>query len=154
MSRIPVAAAEWVAEPAASAPAATGWLVARLGRRTSGGRYLPEVDGLRFVSIALVVLYHLRGYLLVNGGAAGGGVPMRLVDMPVRACASREIARAVKTTVRWASMLSRSRWNTGRSARSGLVIRVPAWWIRPTPEANPSDEALDRTTQPSSAVRP
>jgi peptidoglycan/LPS O-acetylase OafA/YrhL len=43
-------------------------LRARLSRRTTGGRYLPEVDGLRFLSIALVVLYHCYGLLGVANG--------------------------------------------------------------------------------------
>jgi peptidoglycan/LPS O-acetylase OafA/YrhL len=39
------------------------WLAARLARVTSSGRWIPEVDGLRFVAIAAVFVYHLRGYL-------------------------------------------------------------------------------------------
>jgi peptidoglycan/LPS O-acetylase OafA/YrhL len=34
-------------------------LLARLARRTSSGRYLPEVDGLRFVSIVMVLVFHV-----------------------------------------------------------------------------------------------
>lgn len=34
--------------------------LARLSRRTTSGRFIPEIDGLRFVAIALVVLYHLE----------------------------------------------------------------------------------------------
>src|SRR2546426_1782209 len=34
-------------------------LLARLSRRTSGGRFIPEIDGLRFVSITLVLLFHV-----------------------------------------------------------------------------------------------
>jgi peptidoglycan/LPS O-acetylase OafA/YrhL len=34
----------------------------RLSRVTSGGRFVPEIDGLRFVAIASVVLYHLQSY--------------------------------------------------------------------------------------------
>ena len=37
-----------------------GWLVANLGRRTSSGRVLPELDGLRFISIMMVVIYHFN----------------------------------------------------------------------------------------------
>jgi peptidoglycan/LPS O-acetylase OafA/YrhL len=40
------------------------WLVDRLQRVTSGGRFIPQIDGLRFVAIATVVLYHLNMYLL------------------------------------------------------------------------------------------
>jgi peptidoglycan/LPS O-acetylase OafA/YrhL len=39
----------------------------RLRRITTSGRFLPEVDGLRFVAIVLVVLYHLD--LTVRGNA-------------------------------------------------------------------------------------
>ena len=34
-------------------------LLARLSRVTSGGRFIPEIDGLRFLAIATVVLHHL-----------------------------------------------------------------------------------------------
>jgi len=37
-----------------------------LRRITSSGRFVPEVDGLRFVAIASVVLYHLHGFVLAN----------------------------------------------------------------------------------------
>lgn len=36
----------------------------RLTRHTSSGRLIPEIDGLRFVAIGSVVLYHIRGYLV------------------------------------------------------------------------------------------
>src|SRR5438270_8947414 len=39
------------------------WLLARLSRETSSGRFIPEMDGLRFVAISMVVLFHLNGYL-------------------------------------------------------------------------------------------
>jgi peptidoglycan/LPS O-acetylase OafA/YrhL len=39
------------------------WLLHRLSRETSGGRFIPEVDGLRFVAIGMVILFHLNGYL-------------------------------------------------------------------------------------------
>ena len=38
-------------------------LLRGLSRETSSGRFIPEMDGLRFVAIAMVVLYHLNGYL-------------------------------------------------------------------------------------------
>src|SRR5437667_40038 len=38
-------------------------LLVRLSRETSSGRFIPEMDGLRFVAIAMVVLFHLNGYL-------------------------------------------------------------------------------------------
>lgn len=36
----------------------------RLARVTTSGRFIPEIDGLRFIAIALVVLFHLRSYSL------------------------------------------------------------------------------------------
>lgn len=38
-------------------------LLLRLRRVTSSGRYLPEVDGLRFLAVAWVVLLHIQGYV-------------------------------------------------------------------------------------------
>ena len=35
----------------------------KLSRETSTGRFIPELDGLRFVAIAMVILFHLNGYL-------------------------------------------------------------------------------------------
>src|SRR5882672_10637739 len=40
------------------------WLLARLSRETSSGRFIPEMDGLRFAAIGMVVLFHLNGYLI------------------------------------------------------------------------------------------
>ena len=40
----------------------------RLRRLTSSGRSIPEIDGLRFVAITSVCLYHVRGYLLARDG--------------------------------------------------------------------------------------
>jgi peptidoglycan/LPS O-acetylase OafA/YrhL len=42
------------------------WLLARLSRETSSGRFIPEMDGLRCVAIAMVILFHLNGYLLAK----------------------------------------------------------------------------------------
>ena len=38
----------------------------RLSRETSSGRFIPEIDGLRFIAISMVVLYHLNGYLIAK----------------------------------------------------------------------------------------
>jgi peptidoglycan/LPS O-acetylase OafA/YrhL len=38
-------------------------LLQRLGRITSSSRFIPEIDGLRFVAIAAVVFYHVNGYV-------------------------------------------------------------------------------------------
>jgi peptidoglycan/LPS O-acetylase OafA/YrhL len=37
-----------------------------LSRETSSGRFIPEMDGLRFAAISMVVLYHLNGYLMTK----------------------------------------------------------------------------------------
>lgn len=39
-----------------------------LGRETSSTLFIPEIDGLRFVAIASVILYHLCGFYLVKSG--------------------------------------------------------------------------------------
>jgi len=39
------------------------WLLSRLSRETSSGRFIPEMDGLRFVAISMVILFHLNAYL-------------------------------------------------------------------------------------------
>jgi peptidoglycan/LPS O-acetylase OafA/YrhL len=46
-----------------------------LRRVTSSGRFIPEIDGLRFVAISSVYLYHLNGYLLEQGAAFTDGSP-------------------------------------------------------------------------------
>ncbi|MGE0885064.1 MAG: acyltransferase family protein [Blastocatellales bacterium] len=44
------------------------WLTARLSRVTSSGDLIPEVDGLRFIAIGIVVFHHLVSiYLPVSG---------------------------------------------------------------------------------------
>ncbi len=48
-------------------PGASHFGLERFRRVTSSGRFVPEIDGLRFVAILMVYLFHLRGYLLVNG---------------------------------------------------------------------------------------
>src|SRR5208282_2381379 len=42
---------------------ADAWLFTRLARETTSGRLIPQIDGLRFTAIGLVVLFHLNGYL-------------------------------------------------------------------------------------------
>ena len=42
------------------------WLLRHISRETSSGRFIPEMDGLRFVAIAMVVLFHLNGYLMAK----------------------------------------------------------------------------------------
>lgn len=38
-------------------------LLASLGRITSSGRFIPEIDGLRFIAITSVVCFHINGYV-------------------------------------------------------------------------------------------
>lgn len=45
------------------------WVLSRLSRRTTSGQFIPEIDGLRFVSIAAVMLFHLCGYTVVKSKA-------------------------------------------------------------------------------------
>src|ERR1700693_3858993 len=45
------------------------WLLARASRETSSGRFIPEMDGLRFAAIGMVVLFHLNGYLMAKSTA-------------------------------------------------------------------------------------
>ena len=56
----------------------------QLRRITSSGRFIPEIDGLRFVAIMSVLLYHLRGYLLESGGPFTGdprqSLPARIFE--------------------------------------------------------------------------
>ena len=44
----------------------TDRILRSLSRETSSGRFIPEMDGLRFVAIAMVILYHLNGYLMTK----------------------------------------------------------------------------------------
>jgi peptidoglycan/LPS O-acetylase OafA/YrhL len=49
-----------------SGVAGWNWLLARLSRETSSRRLIPQMDGLRCVAIAMVILFHLNGYLLAK----------------------------------------------------------------------------------------
>jgi len=42
------------------------WVLQRLSRETSSGRFIPVMDGLRFIAITMVVLFHLNGYLVAK----------------------------------------------------------------------------------------
>ena len=43
------------------------WLQKHLARITSSNRFIPEIDGLRFIAISAVLLFHINGYLVVHG---------------------------------------------------------------------------------------
>lgn len=45
-------------------------MLSRFTRITSGGAFIPEIDGLRFFAIMSVVLYHLNEYLKIHGSEA------------------------------------------------------------------------------------
>jgi peptidoglycan/LPS O-acetylase OafA/YrhL len=63
-------------------------LLSRLSRRTTGGRWIPEIDGLRFVAIALVLADHATVALslathaiLVEGPFGSASEPARLAPV-------------------------------------------------------------------------
>ena len=69
-------------EPALTSPQESGTAIARqdrktlatrflahISRETSSGRFIPEMDGLRFAAIAMVVLFHLNGYLMAKSAS-------------------------------------------------------------------------------------
>jgi len=43
-----------------------GRFLAHISRETSSGRFIPEMDGLRFAAIGMVILFHLNGYLIAK----------------------------------------------------------------------------------------
>ena len=47
------------------------WLARKAARDTSTGQFIPEIDGLRFLAIFSVILYHLSGYVTVTLGRTG-----------------------------------------------------------------------------------
>lgn len=49
------------------------WL-RHLRRRTTSGRFIAEVDGLRFIAIALVVFFHVHDYLFTKFRLPAGNV--------------------------------------------------------------------------------
>jgi peptidoglycan/LPS O-acetylase OafA/YrhL len=52
----------------------------QLRRITSSGRFVPEIDGLRFVAIASVVLYHFHGFVAHQRAAPGADSVQRFVE--------------------------------------------------------------------------
>ncbi len=53
-------------EPSAPAPSWSDRLLARLSRKTTSGQFILEIDGLRFVAIWAVVLFHLGGFVFAK----------------------------------------------------------------------------------------
>ncbi len=51
----------------------------RLARETTSGKYIPEIDGLRFVAIATVFLHHLNAFLAERSAIAWDGPPQDTV---------------------------------------------------------------------------
>jgi peptidoglycan/LPS O-acetylase OafA/YrhL len=49
------------------------WWMANIVRPNPAQQFLPAIDGLRFVAIALVVLYHLQGYVSSRAGLSVHG---------------------------------------------------------------------------------
>src|SRR5436309_1446368 len=59
-------------------------LLSRLSRRTTGGRWIPEIDGLRFLAIALVLADHVAVALDVATRGSVVEVPFGAASPPVR----------------------------------------------------------------------
>lgn len=59
-------------------------LLSRLSRRTTGGRLIPEIDGLRFLAIALVLVDHAAIALRVGTGRSFGIAPFGPVSPSTR----------------------------------------------------------------------
>lgn len=55
-------------------PALISRVTALLSRSTSSGKFIPEIDGLRFLSIALVILYHTPYYRMPDAPRVFGVV--------------------------------------------------------------------------------
>ena len=63
----PIPADDGVSEPAAARRnSLSGRFLSHISRETSSGRFIPEMDGLRFAAIGMVILYHLTGYLVAK----------------------------------------------------------------------------------------
>jgi peptidoglycan/LPS O-acetylase OafA/YrhL len=46
-----------------------GSFLARFSRKTSSGKFIPEIDGLRFIAISWVFVYHVIGYVYKTVGS-------------------------------------------------------------------------------------
>jgi peptidoglycan/LPS O-acetylase OafA/YrhL len=56
------------------------WLEGRFRRKTSGGAFIPEIDGLRFVAIAAVVSFHLHAQLVRYYSLRLPAIPTKLLN--------------------------------------------------------------------------
>jgi peptidoglycan/LPS O-acetylase OafA/YrhL len=63
-----------------------GLAVAKLSRVTSTGRYIPELDGLRFIAIGIVFLQHVQEVVMVRMGSdlVGTGLDIGLFSRLIR----------------------------------------------------------------------
>lgn len=72
-----------------------------LTRETSGGRFVPEIDGLRFFAVASVFVYHVNGFLLAKSDGrfrpieASGLPPAQLPEAVAKNPAALELAKDV-----------------------------------------------------------
>jgi len=48
-----------------------GWCLLRIARPQPGQAFVPQIDGLRFVAILAVLLYHMQGFVEANGDMQG-----------------------------------------------------------------------------------
>ena len=61
--------------------ALSSWLLARLSRVTSSGRFVPEIDGLRFIAIMSVVVFHMYDQFWASPCAAWWGGVVEVVHV-------------------------------------------------------------------------
>ncbi|HJV66333.1 MAG TPA: acyltransferase [Geomonas sp.] len=52
------------------------WLSSKAARDTSSGQFIPEIDGLRFIAIASVVLFHLNWFITSKTGREEGAIAL------------------------------------------------------------------------------
>ena len=70
-------------------------ILARLSRRTTSGRYIPAIDGLRFVAIMLVLVFHVSCVLDLVLGRRILNPPFGLLYMPPGAATPSLFAHSV-----------------------------------------------------------
>ena len=52
------------------------WMLSKVSRDTASGQFIAEIDGLRFIAIFSVILFHLAGYLVQKTGRTPEYDPM------------------------------------------------------------------------------